>query len=287
RKKGKQKRPDKKLYIPPAAKHECEKQVEISSETEADDLLKLSNLTLNSVKNIDSRLTKSQEEKNLSTEQPLTEHQRANNEDDISWDNLYDENGDCVKPELLNEFRETLNLKENDNVTINKTTIDYYQFQPYTPVIEESEFPHVLEIYDFSADLKTQDLFTSLSVFNSRDFDIKWVDDTHALAVFASESAALEALKMPYHNMKLRPLTQAIRESKIKAKKCAEFLTPYKQRPETSAALARRLVSGALGIKMNLTTEQRAAEKKKLLEAKERRKQAIKQTQDIWEGNVH
>jgi len=43
---------------------------------------------------------------------------------------------------------------------------------------------------------------------------------------------------------------------------------PYKQRPETSAILARRLVIGALGIRNNITPEQRAAEKKKLQEAK-------------------
>jgi hypothetical protein len=47
-----------------------------------------------------------------------------------------------------------------------------------------------------------------------------------------------------------------------------EFLRPYKQRPETSASLARRLVTGALGLKVTLSPEQRAAEKKKLEEAK-------------------
>ena len=46
------------------------------------------------------------------------------------------------------------------------------------------------------------------------------------------------------------------------------MLRPYKQRPETSASLARRLVTGALGLTVRLTPEQRAAEKKKLSDAR-------------------
>lgn len=48
----------------------------------------------------------------------------------------------------------------------------------------------------------------------------------------------------------------------------ADYLLPAKERPQTSAALARRLVIGALGVKSNLTKEQREAERRKLHEAK-------------------
>ena len=54
----------------------------------------------------------------------------------------------------------------------------------------------------------------------------------------------------------------------MKAKKCIEFLKPYKSRPETTAVAARRLVSGALGLKSKVTKEQREAERQKLREAK-------------------
>jgi len=47
------------------------------------------------------------------------------------------------------------------------------------------------------------------------------VDDTHALVVFASKTAAIEAMKVSYNNIKLRPLSEAVKESKIKAFKCA------------------------------------------------------------------
>ncbi|RWS24986.1 coiled-coil domain-containing protein R3HCC1L-like protein, partial [Leptotrombidium deliense] len=260
------KRPDMKLYVPPAAKHESDDRLETFSE-----------LNLNE---------KTDSSHGIS-EETDKEESSFDAECDCSWDAIYDDNGECLKPELISECQQTLNLKENEVIAIEKTTIDYYNFQPFNPNIDEAEFPHVLEAYGFPAEFKTQDLFTSLSVYNSRNFDIKWVDDTHALVIFSSNIAAADALKMPYHNMKVRPLSQAIRESKVKAKKCSEFLVPFKQRPETSAALARRLVTGALGLRTNITPEQRAAERRKLVEAKERKKQAAKQTQDIWEGNVN
>lgn len=47
-----------------------------------------------------------------------------------------------------------------------------------------------------------------------------------------------------------------------------DYLLPAKDRPQTSAALARRLVIGALGVKSKLTKEQREAESRKLQEAR-------------------
>lgn len=47
-----------------------------------------------------------------------------------------------------------------------------------------------------------------------------------------------------------------------------DALLPYKPRPATSASLARRLVSGALGLKVNISQEVREAEKQKLKDAK-------------------
>lgn len=47
-----------------------------------------------------------------------------------------------------------------------------------------------------------------------------------------------------------------------------DYLQPAKERPETSAALARRLVIGALGVRSNQTPAQRDAERRKLQEAR-------------------
>lgn len=54
----------------------------------------------------------------------------------------------------------------------------------------------------------------------------------------------------------------------MKAKKCAEAMQPYKARPETCAALARRLVTGALGVRLKTAAAERENEKRVLREAK-------------------
>lgn len=68
--------------------------------------------------------------------------------------------------------------------------------------------------------------------------------------------------------VRLKPLTQATPESRAKAKKCALHLQPYRQRPETCAALARRLVTGALGVRLSTAREELENERRVLREAK-------------------
>ena len=74
-------------------------------------------------------------------------------------------------------------------------------------------------------------------------WDIKWVDDTHALGVFSSPEAASEALAAPNNpTVRSRPLNMATAQSKLKAKSVCDLLLPYKARPATSTAPARRLL---------------------------------------------
>lgn len=65
--------------------------------------------------------------------------------------------------------------------------------------------------------------------------------------------------------MKTRPLKNATRESKQKAETVAPLPAT---RPKTCTALARRLVSSALGVKMNVSPDLRNAERTLLANAK-------------------
>lgn len=121
---------------------------------------------------------------------------------------------------------------------------------------------------------------------------------------FLNSLTAREALRSKHPLMKLRPLSKSSNATKAKARSCSgtntvqlstspirhqfvfcvshintlthplylshypDYLLPAKERPQTSATLARRLVIGALGVKSNLTKEQREAERRKLQEAK-------------------
>ncbi len=70
------------------------------------------------------------------------------------------------------------------------------------------------------------------------------MDDTHALGVFCSSEAAAEALAASpaTPGVKARPLNMATTQSKLKARAVCELLLPYKARPATSTAPARRLL---------------------------------------------
>uniref|UniRef100_A0A3B3T5F9 R3H domain and coiled-coil containing 1-like n=1 Tax=Paramormyrops kingsleyae TaxID=1676925 RepID=A0A3B3T5F9_9TELE len=132
----------------------------------------------------------------------------------------------------------------------------------------EDELSHILEIYDFPVEFKVEDLMRAFQPYQQRGIDILWVDDRHALALFSSPITAKEALRSKHPMVKLRSLSQASAASKAKARQCSDDVLPAKERPQTSAALARRLVTSALGVKSRQTKEEREVEKKKLQEAR-------------------
>ncbi len=102
------------------------------------------------------------------------------------------------------------------------------------------ELAHVLEIYRFPKATKTDELRAALADLNCRHFDVKWVDDNHALAVFASADAGaividfsvfIHSLRSAFepqigsHSLiKLRPLSAATPQSQRKAKQSAGTL---------------------------------------------------------------
>uniref|UniRef100_A0A452HKP0 R3H domain and coiled-coil containing 1 like n=1 Tax=Gopherus agassizii TaxID=38772 RepID=A0A452HKP0_9SAUR len=196
-----------------------------------------------------------------------------------SWDLLFNADGDCLDQRLLQE----LLGGEKPRSRLQEPRFDYSGWQPELD-LSDSELPHVIEIYDFPQDFGTADLLRIFCSYQKKGFDIKWVDDTHALGIFSSPVAARDALSSRHVMVKTRPLAQGTRAAKAKARACADLLQPAKERPETSAALARRLVIGALGVRSNQSRAEREAERKKLQEARERKRLENKQREDIWEG---
>lgn len=74
-----------------------------------------------------------------------------------------------------------------------------------------------------------------------------------------------EVLNTELPFVKTRPLKNAIPKSRMIAQD--HVITPA-ARPKTCVSLARRLVSGHLGMKINVTDKQREAEKKLLSDAR-------------------
>ncbi|XP_034044806.1 coiled-coil domain-containing protein R3HCC1L [Thalassophryne amazonica] len=195
----------------------------------------------------------------------------ASSREDESWDTLFNDDGECLDPHLLEE----LALKDGQQKeSIQEPRFDYYTMDPGEDDdlnLREDELSHIIEIYDFPSEFKTEDLLKLFQSYQRRGFDIKWIDDTHVLGLFSSPMAAREVLRSKHPLLKVRPLSKSPSATRTKARSCTDYLLPTKDRPQTSAVLARKLVVGALGIKSNQTKEQREAERRKLHEAREQK----------------
>ncbi|NXN36235.1 R3HC1 protein, partial [Rhinoptilus africanus] len=150
---------------------------------------------------------------------------------------------DCTA-ELLAEIAGYLTVKD---ISIEKISIDYSSYGEAQ--LGEGDFGHVTEIYDFAPSLKTENLLEAFADFHESGFKIQWVDDTHALGIFSSPSAASQALGRRYPSLKIRPLIHATKQSKIRALQRPKLLHFAKERPQTDTAVAKRLVTRALGLK--------------------------------------
>ncbi|KAM9165611.1 R3H and coiled-coil domain-containing protein 1 [Pangshura tecta] len=145
--------------------------------------------------------------------------------------------------ELLQEIAAYLTVKD---ISVEKIQFDYSSYGDAQ--INEGDFGHVIEIYDFLPSLKTEHLMEAFSEFHKSGFKIQWVDDTHALGIFSSLAAASQALGQSYPSLKIRSLIHGTRQSKTKALQRPKLLQLAKERPQTDTAVARRLVTRALGL---------------------------------------
>ncbi|XP_076845530.1 R3H and coiled-coil domain-containing protein 1-like [Brachyhypopomus gauderio] len=204
-------------------------------------------------------------------------------EDGDNWDSLFTDDGDCLDPHLLEEISQKAERKK---ATIQEPRFDYYNWLAEEEEVElrDDELAHIVEIYDFPTEFKTEDLIRTFSAYQQKGFDIKWIDDTHALGLFSSPIAARDALRTKHPMLSVRPLSKSSSATRAKARASSDYLLPAKERPQTSASLARRLVIGALGVKSQQSKEQREAERTQLRQAREQKRLAAKQREDAWEG---
>lgn len=153
--------------------------------------------------------------------------------------------------------------KEGENRRLVQSLVDQEKEEEEKEKMEElpgeRDLAHVVEIYDFKPTLKTEDLLTTFSEFQEKGFKIQWVDDTHAIGIFPCQASAAEALARDFSVLKIRPLTQGTKLSKLKALQRPKLLQLSKERPQTDSAVARRLVARALGLQHNRKKEPSAA----------------------------
>ncbi|KFO94824.1 R3H and coiled-coil domain-containing protein 1-like, partial [Buceros rhinoceros silvestris] len=129
-----------------------------------------------------------EEEGGLHSDRPKAEQANAGNPSQASpgaeesWDALFNDDGDCLDPRLLEELLGSEKRRESQQ----SPRFDYYGAEPASLDLSDAELPHVIEIYDFPPEFRTEDLMRVFCSYQKKGFDIKWVDDTHALGIFSS-----------------------------------------------------------------------------------------------------
>ncbi|KAF7668586.1 hypothetical protein LDENG_00002000 [Lucifuga dentata] len=146
------------------------------------------------------------------------------------------------------DFMEEIKAHLKDSIAFSVEHV-HNDYSGYENVwLNPDDFRHVIEIYDFPSVFKVDDLLDAFTEYSEGGMKIKWVDDTHALGIFSTESAALHALSICHPLLKARALAEGSKKAKGKAIRRAEFIQPVKARPRTDCAVARRMVTRALGL---------------------------------------
>lgn len=105
---------------------------------------------------------------------------------------------------------------------------------------------HVLVLYDFPPSTLAADLEKIFDKFGDHGVAIRWVNDTVALAVFRTPSAANEAQACIPPRYKVRPLKE---NDDLLTKNDGIDLEPPTPRPKTSARTAQRLIAHGMGLR--------------------------------------
>ena len=83
--------------------------------------------------------------------------------DDLGWESLYDDSGEVVNQEVVDELNGELGIELISDQLAN-SKLDYSKFDDEAGFDERSlDCGNILEIYDFAPDLKTRDLMSCLS----------------------------------------------------------------------------------------------------------------------------
>ncbi|KAG9304017.1 hypothetical protein G9A89_005927 [Geosiphon pyriformis] len=142
----------------------------------------------------------------------------------------------------------------------------------------------ILDVFEFPASFKTHHLHEIFQEYESMrgGYRIKWMDDTRALIIFEHPATARKAYLDNVNNQlaQVKPYdgpTDFLQKNPNNAQPRA--------RPVTTDMVAKRLVHGALGVRVQRSPEQRQAERQILQNARDQREQkrsdAIRRSQDL------
>ncbi|CAF3965661.1 unnamed protein product, partial [Rotaria magnacalcarata] len=210
------------------------------------------------------------------------EKEEEEEEEEEDWEKLLENSQNL----LYNDLVEEIQSKFKDSVQIEQPTNDYSQWSVDDIQLKEADLAHVVEVSKFPSTFRTEDLSNSFKILTRNEFDIKWVDETHALIVFPDANTALDALQMEHPLLKICAMSQASSASKKKAKNSLEFLQPYKTRPQTSSLTANRRICAALGLKNPMSNDKTKTERQKIETARKQKIRDKEEQKTVWDGGI-
>ncbi|CAF3245588.1 unnamed protein product [Rotaria socialis] len=264
-------RPDKALYKPPTrtkraksktARPSAEPYVPPSRRSQP-----VTTETLSSTPRSSVIQSKKQDDGAEEKEDEEEEEEEEEAEEEEDWEKLLENSQNPLYNDLVEEIQSK--FKDIDDIQI-----------------KEAELAHVVEVSNFPSTFRTEDLSNSFKILTRNEFDIKWVDETHALIVFPDANTALDALQMVHPLLKICAMSQASSASKKKAKNSLEFLQPYKTRPQTSSLTANRRICAALGLKNPMSNDKTKTERQKIETARKQKIRDKEEQKTVWDGGV-
>jgi len=167
--------------------------------------------------------------------------------------------------------------KPTNHMTASNSSVQERTFEQAN--VSQTNTSHILEIYDFSTTVRTADLEKLLAAYTVH---IVWIDDTHAFAIFANGDQALHAyrfLSLTPSEYKTRPFSDSNASAKRVYLQKRSQMDPPAIRPRTTAVVARRLITGALGTKLP-QTEKSIREEREFNQEIQKKRQSKKS--DVW-----
>nr|XP_002131826.1 flocculation protein FLO11 isoform X1 [Ciona intestinalis] len=137
---------------------------------------------------------------------------------------------------------------DGEMVVVQEPQFDYYKWKPDQDVWKSPEYKKFVEIFNFPASMSDIEVTQHLSKY--RGLRLARVDATHALCTLPSDVIAEELADQHFTAFETRPLCDASKQTKAKAKAKLEnekFEEVRAQRPKSSNAVAKRMIAGALG----------------------------------------
>lgn len=217
--------------------------------------------------------------------------EKRNDEKQFQQNGTKQKKSECDWFEMYDDLGQSLEMKSSKPTAKVETTestklIDYSKWEPQVESLDEEEYGHILEIYEFPVEFKNENIFSAIKTIKGNiEFDLKWVDDTHCLGVFSSSSVASTILKENLNPMlKTRPLSKATNDSKRRAQRLVSYLRPYKPRPQTTSFVASRLIGASLGLNSLIPKEKLKLERKKIDSARDTKRKDREIKDAVWNG---